>query len=169
MKQAIAGVSPSELGEVTITALWPSMAGGSMGMLLGRLYAIRFGIGSVLTVGNLLALAFIPLSLTLFALNILPFIGRRYRLTNRRVLVEQSGTSREIKAVSLDDFDAIDVVVHPGQEWYPAGDLIFRKGTIETFRLVGVLRPEGFRQICMKAQRSHAGVKRVMAAQGAGA
>ncbi len=167
MKQAIAGVSPSELGEVTITTLWPSMAGTAIGQLLGRLYSIRFGLGPVLTIGNLLALAFIPLTMPLYFVKVLPLIGQRYRLTNRRVLVDRSSTSEVLKSVSFDDFDTIDIVVHPGQEWYPAGDLIFRKGTIETFRLTGVQRPEGFRQICMKAQRSHAGVQRVMAAQGA--
>jgi hypothetical protein len=167
MKQAIAGVSPSELGEVTVTTVWPSMAGTSLGMLLGRLYSIRFGFGAVLNVGNLLALACIPIAMGLFALNVLPYLGKRYRLTNRRVIVERFCPLREEKWVSLDDFDSIEVVVHPGQEWYPAGDLIYRKGQIETFRLAGVLRPETFRQTCLKTQRSHSGVKRVMAAQGA--
>ena len=48
-------------------------------------------------------------------------------------------------------FDAIDVQVMKGEGWYHAGDLVFRRGTVETFRLCGVSRPEAFRQTCMKA------------------
>ncbi len=29
--------------------------------------------------------------------------------------------------VELDRFDSIELVIQPGQEWYPAGDLIFYK------------------------------------------
>jgi hypothetical protein len=65
--------------------------------------------------------------------------------------------------VDLDRFDSIEVVVHPGQEWYPAGDLIFRKGKIETFQLKGVRRPETFRQTIMKARDAFVGVKKAMA------
>ena len=69
----------------------------------------------------------------------------------------------EEASVSLDKFDAIEVVVQPGQDWYPAGDLIFRLGATETFRLAGVSRPESFRQTCLKAQLSHVGVQKALA------
>ena len=52
------------------------------------------------------------------------------------------------------------VVIRPGQEWYPAGDLIFRKGKIETFQLQGVRRPETFRQTIMKTRDAYVGVKK---------
>jgi hypothetical protein len=84
----------------------------------------------------------------------------RYRLTNRRLIVENPFGGGEIKAVSLDRFDAIDVVVEPGQAWYPAGDLVFRRGQTETFRIWGVPRPETFRQTCMKAHLSFVGVQK---------
>ena len=74
-------------------------------------------------------------------------------------------SGEEVAAVSLDSFDAIDVHVLPGQEWYPAGDLVFRKGTVETFRVSGVPRPETFRQTCLKAQRAHASVKQALERQ----
>ena len=74
----------------------------------------------------------------------------RYRLTNRRVLVEQPFGGGEQQSVSLDRFDTVTLEVLPGQEWYPAGDLIFRNGPIETFRLSGVPHPEGFRHTCLK-------------------
>jgi hypothetical protein len=86
-----------------------------------------------------------------------------YRLTNRRVVVENP-FGAEIKSVSLDRFDAIDVVVEPGQAWFKAGDLVFRQGAVETFRIWGVPRPETFRHTCLKANMSFVGVQKAKAA-----
>ena len=65
----------------------------------------------------------------------------------------------EAKSVRLDAFDSIEVDVRPGQDWHHAGDLVFRNGTTETFRLEGVLRPEAFRQACLKAHYAFNGVR----------
>ena len=170
MGQAIAGVAPSQVTEVTSMVVWPGLTAlstpplGRLGCTLGRLYAIKVGIGSILTLGNLFALLSIPLALQMFIASLLPGFARRYVLTNRRVIVERKQFSWSAKwigemAVSLDNFDAIDVIVQPGQAWYPAGDLIFRKGDVETFRLVGVTRPETFRRTCLKAHASFVGVQ----------
>src|SRR5487761_1438279 len=179
MNQAIAGVAPPEGGEVTMMTVWPTLAALNGGRFWGRLYGNRSGftlMGVPVTVGRIIALLPIPLILPIFFLMLLPcFIylpklgpiprvyisnpwARRYRLTNRRVVVERA-SGEEVSAVSLDAFDAIDVRVLPGQEWYPAGELVFRKGTVETFRLSGVPRPETFRQTCLKAQRAHSSVQ----------
>jgi hypothetical protein len=141
-----------------------------LGCTLGWLYGFRLGIGPILTVGNLIALLSIPIALQMFVFSLLPGICRRYRLTNRRVMVEKkklswSGAWQEEAAVSLGNFDEIDIEVQVGQEWYPAGDLVFRNGNVETFRLLGVSRPETFRQTCLKANRSYVGVQKAMRAQ----
>lgn len=159
IKQAIAGVAPPELGEVTMMTVWPSMAALPIGRMIGRLCGISAGLGSVLTLGNLFALLLIPLAMPLFFRNLAPWNCRRYRITNRRVLVEQGLHARVERSLELDNFDTVEVVVLPGQQWYPAGDLIFRRGSLETMRLPGVLRPEPFRQTCLKAQRSFVAVK----------
>lgn len=161
MKQAIAGVTPAQVGEATIMIVWPSIAATSIGRFFGRLYAIRAGF-NFLTVGNLIALLSIPVMLPLYFARKLPFSVRRYRLTNRRVIIERGLAGRPEQYVDLDRFDEIDVVVLPGQEWYPAGDLVFRRGNIETFRLRGVLRPETFRQTCLKAHQAYVGVRKAM-------
>jgi hypothetical protein len=185
MTQAIAGVAPPDFGEVTMMNVWPSMAAFEGGRFWGRLYGNRSGFalkGVPVTVGRIIALVSIPLILPIFFLMLLPcFVylpkmgpiprlyisnpwARRYRLTNRRVIVERL-SGEEDASVSLDNFDAIDVVVLPGQEWYPAGELIFRKGNVETFRLSGVPRPETFRQTCLKAQRAKFSVKEAVKRQ----
>jgi hypothetical protein len=74
------------------------------------------------------------------------------------VIVEQPFGGGEQQSVSLDRFDSVELEVQPGQAWYPAGDLVFRNGQIETFRLLGVPHPEPFRQTCLKAQQGFAGV-----------
>ncbi|HET6881400.1 MAG TPA: PH domain-containing protein [Pirellulales bacterium] len=185
MKQAIAGVVPPEAGEATIMNVWPSVSALSGGQFWGRLYSNQSGFplaGVPITVGRIIALLSIPLVLPVYFLMLLPcFIylpklgpiprlyvsnpwARRYRLTNRRVIIERL-SGEEDASVSLNNFDNIEVVVLPGQAWYPAGELIFRKGTVETFRLSGVPRPETFRQTCLKAQRSHASVKQAVERQ----
>ncbi len=177
MIQPISGVAPSQLKEVTVMTVWPSLSAMPVGRFWGRLYALDFGIypfGVPLTVGRLMALVSIPVMLALYFLMRLPrfpgvLIGIKnpwcwqYRLTNRRLVVENPFGS-EIKSVALDRFDAIDIVVEPGQAWFKAGDLVFRQGPIETFRIWGVPRPETFRHTCLKAQMSFVGVQEARAA-----
>lgn len=183
MNPPIAGVSPPEVSEAVVMTVWPSIAAMGIGRFLGRLYGIDWGWG-VLTVGNIIALLSIPLAAFLvvgrflhgfltdirflnlgrFFLLFIPssLIIRRYTLTNKRVLVQRGLRAINESWVELDRFDTIDVEVLPGQEWYPAGNLIFRRGPIETFRLDGVCRPETFRQTCLKARMGYVGVKQAM-------
>jgi hypothetical protein len=176
MQQPIAGVAPTQFQEVTVMTVWPSLSATTFGRFWGRLFAIDFGFplfGVPLTIGRFAALASIPFMLALYFLMRLPrfpgvLIGITnpwcwvYRLTNRRVVVENP-FGKEIKSVSLDRFDAIDVVVDPGQAWFKAGDLVFRQGAVETFRISGVPRPETFRQTCLKANMSFVGVQKAKA------
>ena len=161
MLSSIAGVAPTEEKEVTAMAVWPSNALYPSGRALGSLYAIDVGIWP-LTVGNLIALASIPHALALFFWRLLPGVGTRYRLTNRRVIEEKGLMHEASKSIELDRFDSIDIEVAPGQAWYSAGNLIFKQGPAETFRLEGVSRPEAFRSQCIKAHMAYVGVKKAL-------
>jgi hypothetical protein len=177
MKQPVAGVAPSQLKEVTVMTVWPSLSANGFGRFWGRLFAIEAGFrifGVPLTLGRLFALASIPFMVALYFLMRLPrfpgvLLGIKnqfcwqYRLTNRRVVMENP-FGGELKSVSLDRFNAIDIVVEPGQAWFKAGDLVFRQGATETFRIWGVPRPETFRQTCLKANMSFVGVQKAKAA-----
>ncbi len=167
MKQAIAGVAPPETGEVTIMTVWPSVGGTPLGRALGQLFSIELGFWHIFTVGKLLALAAIPLAIPLYFVKFAPWDCRRFRLTNRRIIIEKGLQAEAERSLPLDQFDAVDVNVLPGQAWYPCGELIFRKGKVETLRLSGVSRPETFRRTCLKAQISHVGVQRTLEEQGA--
>ena len=145
--------------------------------MLGRFYSIDVGVRPFnvpITIGNLIAVLSIPVAVLLYFNKIVPKIPfvvfgfnnpycLRYRLTNRRVIVENPFTHVEQKSISLDRFDAIEVDQLPGQKWFKAGDLIFKSGAVETFRLSGVPRPETFRHTCLKAHMSFAGVAKARA------
>ncbi|MCD4728242.1 MAG: PH domain-containing protein, partial [Pirellulales bacterium] len=78
MNQPIAGVMPPEVTEVTCKVVWPTIGATRAGRLVGRLAAVRFGVGEFFTLGKLLAVASIPLSLAVFAWQLMPFVCRRY-------------------------------------------------------------------------------------------
>lgn len=166
MKQAIAGVTPPSMKEATVMTVWPSVAAMSLGpfpvgLWLGRLYSMQVGV-YIFTLGNIICLLSIPIALILYLKRIGPIVAMRYRLTNKRVTVERGLSGKEEKSIALDQFDAIDIDVKSGQEWFDAGDLIFRLGNVERFKLEGVSRPAAFRKVCMKAHRGYVGVKEAL-------
>jgi Bacterial PH domain len=158
--QAISGVSPAQTQEATVMTVWPSVAKYGLGRALGSLFAIRWPDVYIFRLGHLIALMSIPIALVLFFMRIAPKVATRYRLTNRRIIVERGIMGVFDKAVDLDRFDSILIEVQPGQAWYDAGDLVFRLGNLETFRLEGVSRPAVFRETCLKSHMAAAGVKR---------
>src|SRR6476620_4835157 len=158
--------------------VWPSLSAMSFGRLWGRLFAWEAGFrifGVPITLGRLWALVSIPFMLNQYFVMRFPrlpgvLVGIKnpwcwhYRLTNRRIVMENPYGGGEIKSVALDRFDSIEIVVEPGQAWFKAGDLVFRQGQSETFRISGVPRPETFRQTCLKAHLSFVGVAQARAA-----
>lgn len=161
MKQAIAGVVSPDQKEVTVAITWPSIAAYPVGRMLGQLYSLQAGF-YIFRLGNLLALLSIPIALPLYFVKVLPFVGKRFRLTNRRLIVERGLRGVEQSSVELDRFNQIDVLVRPGQAWFDAGDLVFRKDKVETFRIEGISRVEAFRQMCLKSARAYSGVKQAV-------
>ncbi len=161
MKQPIAGVMPSETAETTIMSVWPSIAVYESAQFLGRWFEIHWPNIYIFRLGNLLAFLSIPYAAVLYFCRVAPRIGIRYRLTNRRLVVERGWTGVEASSIELAQFDEIKVVVRPGQGWYRAGDLSFCRDGSEILRLGGVSWPEGFRQTCWKTHLAHCGVAEV--------
>jgi hypothetical protein len=168
MRQAISGLTPSQVREATVIVVWPANSVYGFGRFLGRLYACDLGV-YIFRVGNVLALLSSPLAAVLALAKVAPGIGIRYRLTNRRLLVERGVSGRCERTLDLDRFNQIDVDVRPGQSWYHSGDLIFRLDQMETFRIAAVSRPEAFRQICLKSHLAHVGVSKARRAEAAAA
>ena len=97
------------------------------GRWVGRLAAMPQGIGP-LTLGLLLTVATIPVSLAAFAWQFMPFVCVRYMLTNRRLIVGRGLRAVDQQWIGLEDFDAIAVEVLPGQQWLHCGEVVFRRG-----------------------------------------
>ena len=164
--QAIAGVTPLDEAEIPVATIWPSISVFGLGRLLGQAYNIAWPNVFVLRLGNLIALASIPIALMLYFVRVLPFFGRRYVLTNNRLLICTGIRSKEQKSVQLDHFDDVQIRVRPGQDWFHSGDLIFYQDSVETFRLESVSRPEVFRISLLDASRAFVGVKNALEQEG---
>lgn len=143
-----------EIGETPSKVVWPTIGAIGCGRFVGRLCAIRVGVGSFFTLGKLMALATIPLSLSVFAWQLLPVVLRRYCLTSRRLVVQKGLTRAEERSIGLDEFDTVEIRVLPGQEWLHAGEVLFLRDGQEMFRLSGVPRPQVFREICLKQRNT---------------
>ena len=165
MKQPIAGVVPSHVAEGTVAVAWPSISAYASGQRLGRLYGLRWPDRYIFRSGNLLALLSIPYALFLYFCRVAPKSGIRYRLTNRRIVIERGLRWIEERAIEMGGFDEIRIDVKPGQEWFHAGDLVMMNAGKEAFRLEGVSRPEPFRQLCLKTQTAHLSVRKVLEQQ----
>lgn len=168
-KQPIAGVAPPQLDEVTATTVWPSIGALASGRWIGKLCGAKAGLGSFFTVGKLLALATIPVSLVLYFWKVMPWACFRYRLTNRRIVIQKGLRPVDREWIDLDQFDDVRVEILPGQEWLKVGDLVFLHNGKELLRLAGVPRPEIFRQVCLKARQAVVSVNQVLREQQAGA
>ncbi|NQU25637.1 MAG: PH domain-containing protein [Candidatus Nealsonbacteria bacterium] len=154
-----------EFDDAPVMTVWPTIGATAAGRLVGQLSAVPIGVGEFFTLGKLLALASIPISLSVFAWQLLPFVCRRYSITTRRLIIRKGYSEIDEKSIDLDGFDAIDVEVLAGQQWLYAGELIFRRDGHEEFRFSGVSRPEVFRQACLKAQDALLSVRAVLKQQ----
>lgn len=152
-------------GETISKVVWPTIGATRRGRLVGQLCSLRLGVGRIFTLGNLLALATIPISLAVFFWQLLPGVIRRYGLTNRRIVVFKGLARIEERSIGLGDFDSIEIQLLPGQEWLRAGDLVFFRDGQEVFRLAGVPRPETFRAICLKQRATMLAMREVIESQ----
>ena len=140
--------------ENTLTVRWPTITATTPGRLVGRLAALGPGFGTILTQGVLLSVVTLPISLAVYAWQLMPFVARRYRLTDRRIVIQRGLTPIEHASIAYEGFDALEVETLPGQAWLHAGELVFRRDGQEVFRLSGVSRPKIFRQVCLDAQNA---------------
>ena len=157
----------TQINETTVRTVWPTIAATGVGRLVGRLADVKLGLGSFLTLGNLAALATIPISLAVFAWQLMPMICRRYKLTTRQIIIQNGLTAVDGPAIGLDEFDSIEIELLPGQAWHHAGELLFLRAGSEVFRLSGVSRPEPFRHLCLETKTAVSSIQNVLCEQAA--
>jgi hypothetical protein len=144
--QPVTGVTPPQIAEARIREVWPSVASAP---------AIA-GMGRMLTNSFVLApLGWLIMSVVYFG-KLLPFVMRRYRLTNRRVLIRNGwGWGGKISGeVALKDIDDVRVVTDGNSEFFRAGNLEILSGGKVALTLNGIPEPESFRQLILNARNA---------------
>lgn len=143
-KQAVTGLVPPEVDEALIRETWPSVQASPA----------LAGIGRALTATILLA----PLAWGLMALayfgKLLPFVARRYALTNRRVVVRRGLKGVPGDSVALADIDEVRLVPDANSGFFRAGTLEIVGGGKVLLTLRGVPEPESFRQAILNARNA---------------
>jgi hypothetical protein len=145
--------------------VWPTIGATGPGRWVGRMCAVGTGFGQFFTLGKLLAVLTLPVTLAVYFWQLLPGVCLRYTITSRRIVIRRGFGALQVQAIELDGFDAIAVEVLPGQDWLNCGEIIFKRAGREVFRLSGVSRPLVYRLVCLKAQQALISVRKVLAAQ----
>jgi hypothetical protein len=139
--QVITGVMPPQLGEARMREAFPSVASAP---------AVA-GLGRALTATIVLApLGWLAMSAVYFG-KLLPFVGRRYTLTNRRVMIRTVWKGVALKEVALAEIDDVRVVTDANSDFFRAANLeIVSKGQV-ALTLPGVPEAEGFKHAIINA------------------
>jgi hypothetical protein len=132
---------PPLLGEARIREAFPSVARAPAVAALGR----------ALTATIVLApLAWLLMAAVYFG-KLLPLVGRRYTLTNRRLMIRTVWKGIALKEIALADIDEVRVVTDANSDFFRAANLeIVCKGQM-ALTLPGVPEPEGFKHAIINA------------------
>jgi hypothetical protein len=139
-KPPCTGVTPPLIREAMIRTAWPSLAAypaGTIGRKLIQSYILA-------PLGWFLMLPF-------YFMKVLPGVGLRYVVTNRRVMI-QRGWARSVSGeIALADIDDIRLVMDDNSLFFNAATMeLVSKGTVK-LKLDGVKEPEVFRHAIRNA------------------
>ena len=139
---AVVGVVPPSVREAKIRTIWPSVTASSKAIA---------SIGKMLIGTKFLAPAGWLLMAPLYFKKILPIVGRKYTLTNRRVVVQKGWKSTDGDQIELKDIDEIRLDVDSYDDFFRSGTLEFYSGGSLKLKLEGVPEPQTFRQAILSA------------------
>jgi len=140
-KQAVTGLTPPKLEEAIVRVVWPSVAAFPGAASLGRML-----MGSMV----LAPLGWLMLA-PLYFLKVLPGFGRRFVLTNRRLMFQKGLHWNPAQEVALADIEDVRMQKDGNSEFYRTANLeIISKGQV-AMTLHGVVGPEAFRHAILDA------------------
>lgn len=146
VKQAVAGVVAPQIAEGLIRQVWPSVtAWPALAQLAERMMRTIF----------LAPLAWLLLAGPYF-LKILPFLGRRYTLTNRRLMIRTPVKGVVKQEVALEAIDDVRLEEGSYSHFYRSGNLEVFTGDKVVLRLPGVPEPESFRRAILNSSQAWA-------------
>lgn len=139
-KQAVTGVIPPQQGEALIREVWPSVSATPVATL-----------GRVLTQAIITAPLAWGMMLPFYFGKILPFVAKRFTLTNRRLMIQRGLKPSSMGEVALKDIDEVRVVTDANSAFFRAANLdILSHGKV-VLSLKGVPEPESFRHSILAA------------------
>ena len=143
-EQAVTGLTPPSLGEARIREAWPSVAAN---------HALA-ALGLRLTRTIILApLAWLLMSVAYFT-KVLPGLGRRYLLTNRRLCILGGWKSAPTAELALADIDEVRIVNDGNSTFFRASTLeILHDGRV-VLSLPGVPEADSFRHAILNARNA---------------
>jgi hypothetical protein len=143
-QQVVTGLVPPSQGEAMIRQVFPSVAAFPAVATLGRVL-----IRSII----LAPLAWLLLA-PIYFLKVLPFIGRRYTLTNRSLMVRRGLQAVSSHSIPLADIDDVRLREDDNSAFFRSGTLDVVSKDRVVLELPGVPEPESFRQAIMSAVKA---------------
>jgi hypothetical protein len=141
-RQAVAGLTPPQVGEAVIREAWPTVLNAS---------PAAAALGQKLIRSVFLAPLGWLLLAPLYFKKIMPFLARRYTITNRRVMIRRGLKPSPTHEVALADIEDVRLAAGSLDEFYKSGTLeVIAKGQV-ALTLTGVPEPEGFRRALLNA------------------
>jgi hypothetical protein len=139
--QPVTGLTPPQIAEAWIRVAWPSVAAYPAVATLGRKL--------------ILSIAGAPLGWLVMApfyfRKVLPIIGTRYTLTNRRLMIQQGLTRVPVAEVALSEIEEVRLVKDENSDFFRSATLeVISKGQVR-LTLPGVREPDGFRHAILNA------------------
>ncbi len=141
---AVTGMMPPQMAEAIIREVCPSVIGSRAAAPVGRLIQV---LSDTIVLRPLAWLLLLPL----FVKNITPFLGKRYRLTNRRLMILRFGLQKPYREIALADIETLRLEPDSSNSYFRAANLeVVSKGQV-AMHLLGVREPESFRLAILNA------------------
>jgi hypothetical protein len=146
-RQAVSGLTPPQLGEALVRERWPSVVAVAPAVAALAEKLTKSVVGA--------PLAWMLLA-PLLPLKFLPFLCKRYTLTNRRLMIQRGLRPRPVEEVALAAID--DVRLDPNQvnHFYRCGSLEVISQGKTVLTLPGVPSPEAFRHAILNTVKAWA-------------
>lgn len=149
-RQAVTGVTPPELAEALIRQTYPSVtdspAAAALALKLQRTIILA-PLGWAILAGP-------------YFKKVAPFLGKRYTLTNRRLMVRKGWKGTPVQEVALKDITDVRLPEDSFSQFYRSGTLeVLSEGKV-ILTLRGVPDPESFRRAILNARDAWAPPKK---------
>jgi hypothetical protein len=152
--QPIAGVSANR--ETEIEVVYPSVAAGGLGQLIGSIMGIPAGISfTPLRVMLYVILGSVMLPLGILAYALSKLFGSCYVLTNRSVKARKIIGSQQFAQVSLGEIERIEITQQGGYAFHRVGDLKLENASGNVLMVIPAISfPERLRQVILDARNA---------------